>query len=192
MRLLNLTGETFERLTVIGRGRDRSNRSAWLCRCICGKTKSITAHELRAGKSRSCGCLRTELRIARSTTHGRSNTVEGSAFYAAKNRCTNPKSGAWKDYGGRGIKFLYKDIPEFIADVGMRPSPEHSLDRIRVNGNYEPGNCRWATDAQQMLNRRISQVSEANLVEWFGEVEGTRIWTVIRQRTFAGEFDHGN
>jgi hypothetical protein len=91
--------------------------------------------------------------------HGASSrgarTVEFTAYHAAKGRCTNPNGAKWADYGGRGIQFLFTSFEQFLAEVGLRPSPEHSLDRWPNNdGNYEPGNVRWATKEQQVSNRR--------------------------------------
>lgn len=114
-------------------------------------------------------------------------TPEHQAFYAAKNRCNNPNYKQFKDYGGRGIRFLYKDFDEFYKDVGPRPSPKHSLDRKEVNGHYEPGNCRWGTSMQQWRNRRVALISRADLCKWFGETEGASIWDVIQANYLLGE-----
>jgi hypothetical protein len=83
-----------------------------------------------------------------------SYTPEWGVYNAARARCTNPKTKNYRDYGGRGIKFLFTGIESFIADIGHRPSPLHSLDRIDNNGHYEPGNVRWALRIDQLHNRR--------------------------------------
>jgi hypothetical protein len=83
-------------------------------------------------------------------------TPEYYACFDAKYRCTNPKDKYWKDYGGRGIEFRFTSFEEFFAELGTRPTPAHSLDRIDNNGHYEPGNVRWATKAEQNANRRVS------------------------------------
>ena len=81
-------------------------------------------------------------------------------------RCTNPKRKDYKNYGGRGIKVLYKDFDEFIKDVGERPTPKHSIDRIFNDGNYEPGNCKWSTAKEQADNRRkFSTAAKRNISE---------------------------
>jgi hypothetical protein len=86
-----------------------------------------------------------------------SRSVEVTAFYMARGRCTNPNNRKWKDYGGRGIRFLFDNFQQFLAEVGRRPSKQHSLDRYPNNdGHYEPGNVRWATRHEQSTNRRPS------------------------------------
>jgi len=86
--------------------------------------------------------------------HGMYRSPEYVAYHAAKQRCNNPRNPKFVDYGGRGIQFLYTSFEQFIAELGPRPSPLHSLDRIRVNGPYGPGNCQWALPWEQVKNRR--------------------------------------
>lgn len=86
---------------------------------------------------------------------------ERTAYRDARGRCTNPKCASWPNYGGRGIKFLFANFEQFLAEVGARPTPRHSLDRINSNGDYEPGNIRWATRSQQNKNKRYSTKSES-------------------------------
>lgn len=116
-----------------------------------------------------------------------SRTPEHRAYYAAKNRCTNPNFKQFKDYGGRGIKFLYQSFDEFLADVGLKPSSKHSLGREENDGNYEPGNCRWETAEEQWRNRRVAMVSLVDLQIWFGAAKGQRIWEIIRAKTSIKE-----
>lgn len=87
-------------------------------------------------------------------SHGMAGTVEYATFIGAKQRCTNQNAKAWPFYGGRGIKFLFTSFQEFLDTLGPRPSDEHSIDRIDPNGNYEPGNVRWATRDVQATNKR--------------------------------------
>jgi hypothetical protein len=153
MRLfIDLTGKRFARLAAV-RCVDRS-RCLWECRCDCGTVRQIDGHSLRRGRTRSCGCLRRERVVARSLTHGLSRTPEYTAWMAMKRRCGNPGR---PDYTGRGIKVCaeWKDSFEaFLEHMGPKPSPSHSLDRINNDGNYEPGNCRWATRSVQNANQR--------------------------------------
>jgi hypothetical protein len=91
---------------------------------------------------------------AAQTTHGKSRTPEYGAYLAAKARCMNILNDAYADYGGRGIEFRFTSFEQFFAEVGLRPSPAHSLDRKNNDGHYEPGNVRWATLSEQNNNQR--------------------------------------
>lgn len=155
--LIDLTGATYGRWTVVRRAGRKRGFAAWLCRCACGQYKEIRSDSLKRGDSSSCGCLSVE----RSTTHGQTSggvSPEYRSWSAAKNRCVNPNNGAWRDYGGRGIKICERWLvfENFLADMGRRP-PGLTLDRIDNDGNYEPGNCRWATRKQQAQNRRAAR-----------------------------------
>ncbi|HZQ23401.1 MAG TPA: hypothetical protein VFA89_11440 [Terriglobales bacterium] len=92
-------------------------------------------------------------------------TPEWRAYHHAKTRCTNPRTKDWQGYGGRGIKFLFVSFEQFYRLLGPRPGPEYSLDRIRVEGNYEPGNCRWSTPVEQANNRRPRKTLDEELLE---------------------------
>lgn len=191
MNIINILGQKFGRLVVIERSPNVKGRAFWRCLCDCGNYTISSSHLLRQGKVRSCGCLKREETLARFQTHGMTGTPELQAFYAAKTRCNNPNQKAYKDYGGRGIKFLYKDLTEFLDDVGRRPSSEYSLGRKNNDGNYEPGNCQWETRLQQFRNRRVALISEKNLMTWFGESEGMKIWEVIQNNYLLNEEPYG-
>lgn len=120
--------------------------------CKCGTTKSVRIYHLVKGNTRSCGCLAREMR----TRHGMNGTSEYNAWENMIQRCTNPKHPEYKNYGARGIRVCRKWVrfAGFLQDMGIKPSSAHSLDRKRVNGNYCPTNCRWATRSQQIANRR--------------------------------------
>jgi hypothetical protein len=159
MSVVDLTGLRFGRVVVLARaGRVGVRRDArWRCRCDCGTETVIRADRLRDGTTRSCGCLHRP----HGEAHGRGvlpGTVEYRTWEDMITRCTNPRTKGWPHYGGRGITVCdrWRDrFAAFLADMGRRPSPAHSLDRFPNNdGNYEPGNCRWATWSEQMRNRR--------------------------------------
>lgn len=133
-------------------GRDPKRLEAlWKCRCQCGMTQLVKSWDLRTGHSKSCGCMQN-------VTHGHSfvgkKTPEWLAYNDAKQRCSNPNNPAYKDYGERGIRVEFASFEEFLADIGARPSPDLSLDRINNDGHYEAGNVRWATRSQQIANSR--------------------------------------
>ena len=98
----------------------------------------------------------SQLRLSHGATRNRIKTPEYEAYGTAKKRCTNPRNKQFKDYGGRGIKFLFKSFQEFFAELGRKPSPKYVLDRRDNNGNYEAGNVRWATHSESYKNRRMT------------------------------------
>ena len=150
-----LSGQVFDRLTVISFVGIEDQQRMWLCLCRCGATTIISTRKLRAGRKRSCGCIRKEQLVARNSSHGATGTSEHTIWLLMRNRCSNPKNKRWARYGGRGIKVCPEwqdDFSRFLADVGSRPSPLHSIDRINNDGNYEPGNVRWATKREQVRN----------------------------------------
>jgi len=149
---LDLTGQAFERLTVIeivSRGHD----TLWRCRCECGQETTASTSDLRRGRRKSCGCLRLEKAITHGQTrHGR-KPREYAAWEQMFQRCENSRNDRYRHYGGRGIRVCeqWRDYAAFFSDVG--PCPDgYSLDRINNDGNYEPGNVRWATWAEQRRN----------------------------------------
>jgi hypothetical protein len=158
-------GSRFGRLTVIQS--DSGCRATSLCRCDCGIQKSIRNDGLQTGHAQSCGCLRKEraaagtakAHLTHGDTAGRKSTTEYASWMGIKSRCLDSESPAYGRYGGRGITMCmewYMSYSQFLKDMGRKPSPQHSIDRIDNNGNYEPKNCRWATRQQQMRNKRTT------------------------------------
>lgn len=151
----DLSGLHFGRLEVLS----YQIGSKWSCKCVCGAIKAVTTTDLRMGKTRSCGCLQAE----RQSMHGMHATPTYTTWGAMLTRCTNQNSPKYPRYGGRGIKVCdrWLRFENFFADMGERPLGM-TLDRIDNNGNYEPGNCRWATLEQQANNTRTNRFVEVN------------------------------
>ena len=166
--MIQLEGQRFGRLTVLSRSINNTHRhSRWLCLCECGTEKIVAIGHLRTGGVKSCGCLRREVVTNTKTKHGGAYSSEYTSWAGMFQRCTNPKNQDYADYGGRGIQVwkAWKDFRNFLKDVGPKPSPKLSLDRINNEGNYEPGNVRWATQAQQVRNsRKRRRKSSSNLI----------------------------
>ena len=161
-------GQVFGRLQIVEMLRTRGSKEApgsliCRCQCQCGGTASIVGPSIASGKTNSCGCIRREVsrasRIAALTTHGMVNTPTWLSWKSMTARCGNPNATDYERYGGRGISVCHEwgSFETFYRDMGNRP-PGKSLDRIDTNGNYEPGNCRWATSAQQQQNRRNNKL----------------------------------
>ena len=164
MAAKNISGQRFGRLvaqSIICTNRDR--RAIWSTRCDCGVLCAVPGKDLRSGNTKSCGCLRVDVTRENGkarATHGHSRRSGDSpayiSWYSAKTRCFNVRDSHYPDYGGRGITMCDRwknSFENFLADMGPRPVGK-SLDRINVNGHYEPGNCRWATPKEQQENRR--------------------------------------
>jgi len=159
----DLTGMIFDRLTVVGfYDVNEKGLWRWLCKCSCGKLTVKVGASIQRSKNRSCGCLGRELFIKAKTVHGRCRTPEHYIWGGVIARCLDVNNKAYPHYGGRGIKMCDRWRNSFVAffeDMGPRPSPGHSLDRYPDNnGNYEPGNCRWATLSEQNRNKRTNRL----------------------------------
>ena len=161
-----MTGRRYGRLVVTGEvGRTPAGQIRWACRCDCGGMAMVPGGHLRTGNTKSCGCEQHRgLEPYHKIRHGQANrTPTYQSWGAAIQRCTNPKNRYWHIYGGRGIQVCeaWKTSFEvFFADMGERPLG-YTLDRINSDGDYEPGNCRWATAKQNGRNRRDVKLSES-------------------------------
>ncbi|MFB0845749.1 AP2 domain-containing protein [Paenibacillus oleatilyticus] len=154
MKVVDLTGMTFGRLTVIERGKNsKTGQAYWWCFCECGEVKQFRGTHLTSGRSTSCGCYSVD----RAIKHRMSGTPEYRAYYNMIKRCEYINDHRYMDYGGRGIRVCpewRESFEQFLADMGPRPTRNHSIDRIDVNGHYEPKNCRWAVKETQEHNKR--------------------------------------
>jgi hypothetical protein len=164
-RVRDLNGKPFGRLTVIafaGHVQLATQRqAAWLCRCSCGVEKVILAQSLQNGRSNSCGCLQRKGIGDRRRTHGRFRTPEYTVWQNMKKRCLDQGYRRYPGYGGRGITICdrWRDSFEaFLADMGTRPSPKHSIERRDNDGPYEPSNCIWAVRRTQDRNKRTNHL----------------------------------
>lgn len=177
--LKDLTDQIFGRLTVVKRVKNNPHGDAqWLCQCRCGNSLITEGYSLRKGRTKSCGCLRKEVTIQKHTIHGLSQNPEYYAWYDMINRCYNPTNIGFHNYGGRGIKVCQRwhSLINFITDMGFKPSPEYTLERINNNRGYEPQNCCWATRKSQARNKRTNTMVSFQgqikpLIEWAEELK---------------------
>ena len=156
----DLTGLSFSRLTVLSRAENSpSGKVRWNCLCLCGNTAIVSSRNLRTQHTASCGCLNVAATKKSNTTHGKNKTAEHKIWIGMKNRCSNPKNRSFARYGGKGIAVCErwtKSFEGFLSDMGHRPSPAHSIDRIKSSLGYSPWNCRWATIDEQQNNKNNS------------------------------------
>lgn len=194
---VDVLGQRFGRLVVLRLGDpDANNHRYWVCQCDCGNVKEIGGSMLLHKMSQSCGCLRRETMEAfwkSHTTHGGRRSREYRIWREIKSRCFNENCWAYKYYGGRVITMCDRwraSFANFIADMGPRPSPRHSIDRIDNDGNYEPGNCRWATRVEQARNTIKTRFATINgerrpLREW-AEISGIEFYTLYTRSRRLG------
>lgn len=159
MELKSLIGKNFGRLTVVAL---EEKPRIWICICACGKYTKVDTRRLNSGNTKSCGCLKRNVLGDATRTHGMANSkLTGYAnrtygiWQAMRGRCLNPNNSRWEAYGGRGISICKRwgRFENFLADMGEVPEGL-TLERINVNGDYKPSNCKWATWQEQAKNKR--------------------------------------
>lgn len=178
-RLIDLTGQRFGRWVVLGNaGRDKNGLTQWLCRCDCGNEVVVLGINLKKGRTQSCGCLQREQMVAKKTTHGLRFTRLYRIWSHIKDRCLRETCRNYKDYGGRGITICDKWLHDFQAFYDWAMSHGYrddlTIDRINVDGNYCPENCRWVTMLTQAGNKQNTKYIEFN-----GETHTLKEWSAI-------------
>lgn len=201
MKIVDITGQKFGRLTALRRVGSNGHSALWLCKCDCGNETVVTLSHLKGGQTRSCGCLLKETRKTsgkksgigiRTKKHGDFGTRLYRIWAAMKRRCCNPHTKYYSDYGGRGIRVCslwmdYVSFREWALSNGYADGL--SIDRINVNGNYEPENCRWTTMKGQQNNRRnnvvLKYMGKSYSIKDIARISGAS------ERTVRGRYERG-
>jgi hypothetical protein len=169
-KVKDYTGHRFGRLTVIAyagsvsQGTKGHTGSAWKCLCDCGEERIVRRKSLTEGNTKSCGCLQREVLSKSCTTHGKSHTRTWNIWSSMKSRCGNPNTSEYSAYGGRGIVVCDRwkqSFAAFYQDMGECP-PGYSIERVNVNGNYEPANCKWIPLQAQHDNKQCVRFAILN------------------------------
>lgn len=189
---VDLTGKRFGRLTVVRYDGKRGKQCYWLCKCDCGNTTTVQTNRLKSGKTRSCKCIQRETRVQMNLRHGMSKSGEYGSWVSIRARCCNKNSRVYHRYGGRGIRVCKRwmnSFDNFLADMGKKPTAEHTIERRNGKGHYCPSNCYWATRVEQANNK-----SNNHLILAFGKTMTLSQWSreygvstyTIRNRIQAG------
>ena len=183
-KIKDLTNMTFGRLTAQAAvGSTKQGATLWCCRCSCGNETVVRGYSLMQGNTKSCGCLPLE---GTRTTHGLAQTPIYRVWSSMRHRCQQPSNRSWANYGGRGIKVCerWQKFENWLVDMGPRPEGA-MIERRDNNGDYEPGNCYWATRTEQNKNRRNTRLITANgetlhLAEWARRLGVSHITVLAR------------
>lgn len=194
----DIIGETFGRLIVLEKAR-KNNRNGFLCKCLCGNITFASGHQLRSGAKKSCGCLQREVGKINFTKHGESNSRLYEVWVGMKKRCYNSNSPAYKNYGGRGItvcdewKDNYTAFRDFMLGLGYDdslPFRSQTLERINVNGNYEPNNCKLVSMKEQNVNRRnnhyVTYKGETKTITEIANEHGLEVENLLNRINYFG------
>jgi len=191
-KTVDVTGQRFGRLVVIGRTKGPNHHNAyWECQCDCGKTVIVTSAHLSHGDTKSCGCLKIDVMKQQFATHGESRggikTREYRIWIAMRERCYCPTNAAYQDYGGRGITISenwLNSFGNFLSDMGRAPKG-HTIERKDNSKGYSKDNCVWATYKQQNNNRRdniiITHDDKTMTISQWADDSGVNL-AVLRQR----------
>ena len=183
MKTIDISNQRFGRLTAIEKSTNICGKTAWKCVCDCGNIAYVTTSNLTCNRIRSCGCIKQELLMRRNITHNQRHTRLYEVWKGIKQRCYNPKHRAYHNWGGRGIKMCedwknnFQSFYNWSYANGYSPENQKdeknklTIDRIDVNGNYEPSNCRWVTRKVQASNMRTNKLITINgethcIAEW--------------------------
>lgn len=190
--IINEVGNSHGELVVLKRDKnDKWGNTRWVCLCSCGKKNIVRGSKLRSGNTKSCGCF---FRIIPHKIHGMSGTKTYKSWDAMKQRCSNKNKSGYHRYGGRGIKVCdrWMKFENFYKDMEDKPNGL-TLDRIDNDGNYEPGNCRWATWKQQASNK-LKSGGNPRLISINGKTQNITAWSkefnisrnLVYSRLFSG------
>lgn len=176
-RIVVEKNKKFGRLTVLDRANEytKYGYAIWNCKCDCGNIVKVSSKNLREGHTKSCGCLKRETVIRTHTKHNLSRNRINKIYLAMKNRCYCKTSDRYSYYGGRGIKICDEWLSDFMSFYNWAMANGYNdkltIDRINVNGNYEPSNCRWITKGEQTRNTRRNRIYKGKCFsEWAREI----------------------
>lgn len=181
-RIKNVAGQTFGRLTTLSlAGKDKLQNALWLCQCSCGKQVVVNRRSLMSGNTKSCGCFRTEVTVARNRTHGLSGSHIAQVWSNMMRRCYDPKNKSYPRYGGRGIEVApeWQSCNRFIADMAASYRPGLLLDRRNNGRGYSPENCRWV-DYETQQNNRSDNVVIQTPIGSMNQAQAARTYGVPR------------